>query len=229
MPFQFNKKLTFEPFSVQSARKLQTALRSDVVIEDHVGEIELVAGVDAGYEKNGNMCRAAVAVLQFPGLKLCEYKIARLPVTVPYIPGLLSFRELPAILAAIGQLERQPDIFLCDGQGIAHPRRLGIASHLGVLLDRPTIGVAKSRLIGTHEKVGEKKGDASLLLDAGEAVGWVLRTREGVKPIYVSPGHNVSLESARDIVMRCTTKYRLPETTRWAHRLASTSAGMSLL
>lgn len=205
----------------KEAIALQRQLAGHVIIADRYGEIQRIAGVDVGFEKNNTITRAAVAVLEFPSLELVEYAIARLPTSFPYVPGLLSFREVPAVLAALEQLSSLPDMLLCDGQGIAHPRRIGIASHLGVLLDLPTIGVGKSRLIGTHEEPAEEKGAWQPLFDKGETIGCVLRTRNRVKPLYVSPGHRVGLESARQWVMACLTRYRLPETTRWAHRLAS--------
>lgn len=205
----------------KEAIALQRQLAGHVLVADHYGEVRRIAGVDVGFEQNNTVTRAAVAVLEYPALTLREYAIAREPTRFPYVPGLLSFREVPAVLAALEQLSALPDMLLCDGQGIAHPRRLGIASHLGVLLDLPTIGVAKSRLIGTHEEPGEEKGAWQPLLDKGEAIGCVLRTRSRVKPLYISPGHRVGLESARQWVMACLTRYRLPETTRWAHRLAS--------
>jgi deoxyribonuclease V len=142
-------------------------------------------------------------------------------VRFPYIAGLLSFRELPAVLTALGELERLPDLVLCDGQGIAHPRRLGLAAHLGVVTSLPTIGVAKTRLVGTHPPLPAAKGSWVPLRAAGEQIGAVLRTRTGVRPVYVSVGTGVSLETALDYVLRCVTRYRLPETTREAHRLAS--------
>lgn len=205
----------------KEAIALQRELAPHVIIADRYGEIQRIAGVDVGFEQNNTITRAAVAVLEFPSLELVEYAIARLPTRLPYIPGLLSFREIPAVLAALEQLSSLPDMLLCDGQGIAHPRRLGIASHLGILLDLPAIGVGKSRLIGTHEEPGEKKGAWQPLLDKGQEIGCVLRTRTGVKPLYISPGHRVGLASARRWVMACLSRYRLPETTRWAHRLAS--------
>jgi deoxyribonuclease V len=205
----------------KEAIALQRTLAAYVRVADRFGEVRRVAGVDVGYEQNNTITRAAVAVLDYPALTLHEYAIAREPTRFPYIPGLLSFREVPAVLAALEQLSTLPDMLLCDGQGIAHPRRLGIASHLGVLLDLPTIGVAKSRLIGSHDEPAQEKGAWEPLLDKGEAIGCVLRSRSGVQPLYISPGHRVGLESARLWVMACLTRYRLPETTRWAHRLAS--------
>lgn len=205
----------------REAMALQSRLAEDVICRDDFGPIGRVAGVDVGFENDGRTTRAAVAVLAFPSLQLETSTIAREPTRFPYVPGLLSFREAPAVLAAMKQLDTSPDLLLCDGQGIAHPRRLGIASHLGLLLDMPSIGVAKTRLIGTHREVPDKRGAWMPLKDGKETIGAVLRTRQGVKPLYISPGHRICLESAVDWVMACLTRYRLPETTRWAHRLAS--------
>jgi len=203
------------------AREMQQRLCRLVETADRLGAIGTVAGVDVGFDKLNGLTRAAVAVLRFPGLEPCEQSLATLPTRFPYVPGLLSFREAPAILAALGKLEHLPDLLVCDGQGLAHPRRFGIACHLGVLTDLPSIGVAKKRLIGTHDEPPEARGDWVSLMHKGEIVGAVLRSRAGVKPIYVSCGHRVGLETAVDLVMRCTTRYRLPETTRRADRLAS--------
>lgn len=205
----------------KEAIAIQQQLRTLVQVEDDFAMPHTVAGVDVGFEQGNRVTRAAVAVLSFPALELVEYTIAREATRFPYVPGLLSFREVPAVLAALQQLSVLPDMLLCDGQGIAHPRRLGIASHLGVLLDRPTIGVAKSRLVGSHEEVGEEKGAWQPLMDKGEVIGCVLRSRSRVTPLFISPGHRIGLDSAREMVLACTTRYRLPETTRWAHRLAS--------
>jgi deoxyribonuclease V len=205
----------------KEAAALQAELAPRVVRADHVGEVRRVAGVDVGFEDDGKVTRAAVAVLDYPGLALVERVVAREPTRFPYIPGLLSFREAPAVLAAFRQLQAPPDLILYDGQGIAHPRRFGIASHVGLLLDTPTIGVAKTRLVGEHKALPARKGAWVPLVDRGETIGAVLRTRAGVAPLYVSIGHRVSLESAVRWVIACTTRYRLPETTRWAHHLAS--------
>jgi len=209
------------PTDVAQARALQESLRGKVIAGDKLGVVETVAGVDVGFERAGAVTRAAVVVLDFPGLEPREQAIARQPTRFPYVPGFLSFREAPAVLAALEKLRDAPDLLLCDGQGIAHPRRFGIACHLGVLTDIPSIGVAKSRLVGTHGMVPKVKGAWVPLMDAGEVIGAVLRTRDDVKPLYVSIGHRVSLNTAIDYVLRCTTKYRLPETTRLADRLAS--------
>jgi len=206
----------------KEAVALQRKLRERVVIENRLDEpVRLVAGVDVGFERRNTVTRAAVAVLRYPSLELVEHAIARQPTRFPYVPGLLSFREIPAVLDALRALAAQPQLLLCDGQGIAHPRRLGIASHLGLLLDVPSIGVAKTRLIGEHAAVPDERGARVPLTDKGETIGAVVRTRRGVKPLYISPGHLITLESAVEYVMGALTRYRLPETTRWAHRLAS--------
>lgn len=207
--------------SPAQAADIQRELSRKVICKDRLTAVSLVAGVDVGFEDKGNITRAAIAVLSFPELKLVETSIARRATSFPYIPGFLSFRELPAVLSALENLEHEPDIFLCDGQGYAHPRRFGIACHLGVLINKPAVGVGKTRLIGKFQPVDNSRGAWQPLIDKGETVGAVLRTREGVKPIYVSSGHYISLASAIEYVMACTTKYKLPQTTRMAHRLAS--------
>jgi deoxyribonuclease V len=159
--------------------------------------------------------------LSYPELELIEEAIAIQKTCFPYIPGLLSFREVPAVLDALEKLHGLPDLLLCDGQGLAHPRRFGLACHLGVLTGIPSIGVAKTRLTGSHGPVPMRRGDWTPLIHKSEKVGAVLRTRAGVKPVFVSVGHKTSLETAIAYVMACTTRYRLPETTRSAHRLAS--------
>jgi deoxyribonuclease V len=209
------------PTDVAAARAVQDALSIQVIRTDDLGPVCYVAGVDVGFEDQGRTMRAAVAVLEFPGLVLYEQAISRSPTRFPYVPGYLSFRELPAVLQALERLEVVPDLLLCDGQGLAHPRRFGLACHLGVLTGIPSVGVAKSRLIGTHTDLPAEKGAWVPLTDKGETIGAVVRTRTNVSPVYVSIGHRVSLATAIDYVLSCTTRYRLPETTRWAHRLAS--------
>jgi deoxyribonuclease V len=205
----------------RDAMRLQEALRERVELRDRLAEVSAVGGVDVGFEDQGRTARAAVVVLGYPSLVPLDYAVARAPVTFPYVPGLLSFREIPVVLQALERLGQAPQLLLCDGQGYAHPRRLGIASHLGIICDLPTIGVAKTLLIGKHEPVPDERGAWRPLMDRGEVVGAALRTRAGVAPIYVSAGHRVSLETALRYVMGCVDRYRLPETTRWAHRLAS--------
>lgn len=189
--------------------------------EDDFPAITTIAGVDVGFEQSGQIARAAVVLLAFPSLELLDYRIERLPVSMPYIPGLLSFRECPVILKTLSALPHKPDLLVCDGQGIAHPRRFGVACHLGVLTGIPSIGVAKSRLCGHYAEPEEEKGSRSRLYDKEDIIGCVLRTRTAVRPVFVSIGHKISLNSAVHYVMSSVTKYRLPETTRWADALAS--------
>ena len=205
----------------QEAAAIQARLSSTVERSDRLGPLRRVAGLDVGFEADGRLTRAAVVVLSFPDLQPEESCLVRLPTRFPYVPGLLSFREAPAILAALEQLKTLPDLLVCDGQGLAHPRRFGLACHLGLLCDLPSIGVAKSRLIGQHSLPGEQRGDWQPLMDSGEVIGAVLRTRSGARPVYVSIGHRCSLETAIKLTLLCTPKYRLPETTRHAHHLAS--------
>lgn len=217
-------KLAFEhswDLSPREAIALQKDLAARVITQDRFDNVQYVAGVDVGFENNNKITRAAIAVLSFPGLQLCDSAIARIPTCFPYIPGLLSFRELPAVIEALKKITIAPQMLLCDGQGIAHPRRLGIASHLGLITGMPAIGVAKSRLCGSFEEPGKHKGDWTPLLHHEEMIGAVLRTRDNVKPLFISSGHRVCLETSIRFVLACTTRYRLPETTRWAHRLAS--------
>ena len=207
--------------TVAEAKVIQEQLKTQVITQDCLGTVNYVAGVDVGFKNNFKITQAAVAVLSFPQLELVEHEIAQIPTTFPYVPGYLSFREIPAIVQAVTKLQINPDLILCDGQGLAHPRRFGLACHLGILLDLPTIGVAKSLLIGKHEPVPTEKGSWTALVDREETIGTVLRSRTKVKPIYISIGHKISLETAVNYVMKCLTKYRLPETTRWADKLAS--------
>ncbi len=204
----------------KEAIQIQKNLARKVISEDRFDKVHTVAGVDCSIDKKNSQIYAAVVMLSFPGLKLLHQSVSMVPLTYPYIPGLLSFREAPVILEALEKLKALPDLLLCDGQGIAHQRRLGIASHIGVLTNLPSIGVAKKRLIGEHDTVPEKKGQWTELYDHEKVIGAVLRTRDRVKPLYISIGHKISLPTAIRFVFACTTRYRLPETTRYAHRLA---------
>ena len=213
--------LTDWPTTVAEATALQTAWRGRVITRDRLGPVRFVAGLDVGPEQDGAVMRAAVAVLRLADLRMADQAVARRPASFPYIPGLLSFREIPALLAALDRLGQKPDLLLCDGQGLAHPRRFGLACHLGVLTDTPAIGVAKSLLIGEHAPLPRRRGSWRPLVHRGEVIGAALRTRDGVAPVYVSIGHRVSLDTAIAYVLACAPHYRLPETTRAAHRLAS--------
>lgn len=197
------------PRSLAEARLLQERLRSQVVTEDQLSVVQRVAGVDAHY--HGDRLWAAIAVMTFPDLVITESALINRPLTFPYVPGLLSFREAPATLELFDRLSEKPDLLLVDGQGLAHPRRFGLACHLGVLADVPTIGVAKSRLIGTYQEPGIERGAWSELVDHGEIIGAVVRTRSAVRPVFVSIGHRISLKTAIDLVLCCTGCFRLPE------------------
>ena len=209
------------PWNVTPAEaiEIQERLRRLVVRHNGLGGVRAVAGVDIGFR--GDRARAAAVVFSYPALEQLQAVTAECPVEFPYVSGLLTFREGPAALAALQRLTVPWDILLCDGQGYAHPRRFGVASHLGVLLDKPSVGCAKSRLVGRHGEVGEAAGSWTELIADGEVVGAVVRTRQGVKPVYVSVGHRLDLASAVELVLRCTRNRRLPEPVRWAHRLAS--------
>jgi deoxyribonuclease V len=207
--------------SPREAVALQRSLAGRVRLEPGPRRVTRVAGVDMGFEDGGRIARAAVVVMSYPELQVVETRIAREATRFPYVPGLLSFRELPAVLAALEQVEEPPSLVLCDGQGIAHPRRLGIASHLGIVTELPTIGVGKSRLVGEYREPGREKGCRSDLKDGDEVIGTVLRTRTNVRPLFVSPGHRVTHEDAVHWVLACAPRYRLPEPIRAADRLAS--------
>jgi len=207
--------------SPRDAIALQKQIAPHVIRRDEFGDLRRVAGIDVGFEDGGKVTRAAVVVMDATTLDVTEQILHREPTRFPYVPGLLSFREIPALLAAMEQLSEMPDLLLCDGQGIAHPRRLGIAAHLGVVTGLPAIGVGKSRLTGTFEEPGNERGDWSPLCDGSETIGRVVRTRANVKPVFVSLGHRVSLPTAMKLVLHYTTRFRLPEPIRAADRLSS--------
>lgn len=207
--------------TAEAAVAIQKSLRDQLRIEPLQAEVRRLAAVDTGFTDEGATARAAVALFDHPGLECVETRLAYRPVEFPYVPGLLSFREIPVVLEALNALSVTPDLLICDGQGIAHPRRLGIAAHLGLITDLPSIGVGKSRLVGTYEEPGQQKGDWTPLMHRGERIGSVLRTRPGVKPLFISPGHRCDHQDAIDWVLRLTPRYRLPEPIRVADRLAS--------
>jgi deoxyribonuclease V len=203
------------------AREIQAMLSDKVRLAPlPLSMIRFVAGADVAVSKAKGSLFGAVVVFEFPSLRPIESRCAVTPLAFPYIPGLLSFREIPSLVECLQKIESDIDVIVCDGQGIAHPRGLGLASHLGVLLRKPTIGCAKTRLVGEHETPGAKRGDFTPLHYRGLQVGSVLRTQDGVKPLFVSPGNLVDLASSRRVVLRCTTRFRLPEPTRHADRLA---------
>ena len=199
---------------------LQKELAKRVIREDQLGEVRTIAGVDMAINEQNGMARAAVVLLSFPELEILERHVYEEPVRMAYVPGLLSFREIPCILGAFARLKQQPDLVMVDGQGIAHPRRLGIASHLGLWINLPTIGCAKSILVGSHPALGDEVGSWVPLKDRGEIIGAVLRTRSHVKPMIISLGHRISLETSIHYVLACSKGYRLPEPTRQADKLS---------
>ena len=200
----------------RQAMRLQERLRQRLVLEDRLDRVQFVAGADLAFDPETDMAFAGVIVYRLPSLDEVERRTARRKLRFPYVPGLLSFRESPVLLAAFRLLRTEPDVILVDGHGLAHPRRFGIACHLGLLLDRPTIGCAKSLLVGEHPEPGGRAGSAVPLMLDGEVVGVVLRTRDRVKPIYVTQGHRVSLETAVEIVKGCLDGFRIPKPTREA-------------
>jgi deoxyribonuclease V len=210
------KLLTRWKLTPQEAVRLQCDLHERVEVHDRFGTLHYVAGADLAFDPETNLAFAGVIVYRLPTLEEVERRMARRKLRFPYVPGLLSFRESPVLLAAFERLRIEPDVILIDGHGIAHPRRFGIACHLGLLLDKPTIGCAKSILVGEATEPGMKAGSTGALVDKGEKVGVVLRTRDKVRPIYVTTGHRVSLESAVRIVAQCMDGFRIPKPTREA-------------
>jgi len=207
--------------SPKEAVRVQRELSERLILSWDNRKVTSVAGVDVSVK--AGRARAAIVVLGFPGLEPIEASTSETTVAFPYIPGLLTFREGPVILAAWRTLNRKPDLLLFDGQGIAHPRRMGLAAHVGLWLDRPSIGVAKSKLHGHYQEPGPDRGDVATLhdeKDPGRVIGAVLRTRARVSPLFISPGHRIDAQRAVEFTLACCTSYRLPETTRWAHRIA---------
>ncbi|HEY8963536.1 MAG TPA: deoxyribonuclease V [Alphaproteobacteria bacterium] len=210
-----------QPKNASEALSIQQAMRGRVqVTHDDFDKIERIAGIDVGYDPVRNVSKAALVLLDIENLKPIVSITAEDPTPFPYIPGLLSFREAPVIIRALEQLKEIPDILFIDGQGIAHPRRLGVAAHMGVLTGLPSIGIAKSLLCGNYKEPGPLKGSKSTLTHKGEIIGTVLRSKEKCKPLFISPGHRITLDTAVDLVERCLTRYRLPEPTRLADKLS---------
>jgi deoxyribonuclease V len=202
----------------EQLRRAGEVIRHDDFLQDPPA---FIAGADVGFEQEGAVTRAAIAILRYPSLELVEYQIARISTTMPYIPGFLSFREYPALIAAWEQLQQKPDLIFVDGHGISHPRRLGVASHFGLLVNVPTIGVAKKRLCGKFSPLDATVGSLAALEDKGEQLGWVWRSKERCNPLFIATGHRVGTDSALAWVQRCMAGYRLPEPTRWADAIAS--------
>lgn len=200
---------------------IQKVLADCVRIEPLVGPVRLVAGADVTYTTDKASCLAGIVVWDLERAEVVETVLARRRIAFPYVPGLLSFREAPVVLAAVRKLASVPDVFMLDGQGLAHPRRLGLACHLGLCIDRPSLGCAKSLLCGEYREPARRRGSTSALMHGGEQIGVVLRTRDGVNPVYVSIGHRITLPDAVRVVLACSAGYRLPEPTRLAHHLVT--------
>lgn len=208
------------PASPAEAIALQQQLRHQVSLKEQFKTIELIAGIDVSYDIKSNLSRAIIVLMKLHELKPIHALMATLPTEFPYVPGLLSFREIPVILEGLRMLPRTPDLLMVDGQGIAHPRRLGIAAHLGVITDMPAIGVAKSRLTGIYKQPAEAMGSKTPLMDKNEMIGTVLRSKLRTNPLFISPGHRVSHDTAVQITEQCLTRYRLPEPTRIADKIS---------
>ncbi len=208
----------------RGAAALQEKLRTKIDSRSSLKDVEWVAGADVSYIKETNRIYGAVVLFRLPELDVVENVFCAGEAQFPYVPGLLSFREAPILLQAFKKLKRRPQAVIFDGQGIAHPRRFGLASHLGLWLDLPSVGCAKTRLIGEHREPPDRVGASAPLVDAGETIGSVLRTRKGVKPVFISVGHRINLKSAIRLIMACRTRYRLPEPTRMAHQLVKKAA-----
>jgi deoxyribonuclease V len=208
------------PGSVAEAKVIQQQLAKQVVISSFQGDINYIAGIDVAFPNSGKTTRAAVVLLEYPSLRLVEQVVHESPTVIPYIPGVLSFREGGAVLMALKKLVNRPDILMFDGQGVAHPLGLGIASHVGVVLNMPSIGIAKSCLIGDYNEPEQFKGTATDLVVRGQHCGYVVRSRTNVKPLFISPGHLITKEQALSLALECVTKFRLPEPTRLADKLS---------
>jgi len=210
--------IDYNELTVPAATQLQKQLREDVKVIPYKGPLNYLAGADISFNKFSTTVYAGIVLLEFPSLQPVGYSLVKKEVLFPYVPGFLAFREVPALMDAWTQLPIKPDILVVDGHGIAHPRRMGIASHFGVLTQRPTIGSAKKKLFGNYEEPGPEKGDHTPLTDKqGALLGYALRSKNKVKPIFVSPGHLVDVPGSIDILLRCVKGYRLPEPTRLAH------------
>lgn len=213
------------PKTAAAAIAVQQALRARVRIENDFAALDVIAGIDCSYDLKSNLSRAVIVIMRAGELQPVEVVQAQIPTEFPYIPRLLSFREIPVILAALRQLKTMPDLLMVDGQGIAHPRRLGIAAHLGALLDMPAVGVAKSRLWGKYKEPGMEKFAHEILSDKNERIGTVLRSKDNVKPLFISPGHRMDHETSVRMVCDSLRHHRLPEPTRIADKISKLPMG----
>lgn len=215
------RKNEYKNISPKKAIQLQQKLKEKVEISPLQKEVETVGGADISFDMGSDVLHAAVVILETPSLNPVARLLISDSITFPYIPGLLAFREMPVLIKAWEQLPIKPDVLILDGHGLAHPRRMGIATHFGIEVDHPTIGCAKSILTGTHAEPRIDKGSSTKLADGDEVIGMALRSRTNVNPVYISPGHKLSFQDAYSVVMQSLTKYKLPKTTRITHRLAN--------
>jgi len=216
------RKIDYNSLSVPQATVLQKELKEDVIIQPYTGPIKYIAGTDISFDKFSTHVFAGIVLLSFPDLQLVAYSLVKKEVHFPYVPGYLAFREVPALLDAWEQLKIIPDVIVVDGHGIAHPRRMGIAAHFGVQVEKPALGCAKKKLFGVYEEPANEAGSFTLLNDKqGAPLGSVLRTKTNVKPVFVSPGHLMDITDSRELIQKCVTKYRLPEPTRLAHNMVN--------
>lgn len=215
--------LPLHPWDVspQEAIAIQQTLRSRIQLAPIDRPIRYVAGADISFNRGSDVFYAGFVVFRYPDMKLCGHSLAITKATFPYVPGLLSFRELPALLECWRQMPLQPDVILLDGHGIAHPRRMGIASHFSLWVDRPTVGCAKKLLVGMHGTLGQEAGSQTIIYDRHETIGVALRTRDRIKPMYISPGNLLTLDDALHITQHCVRRHRMPEPTRLAHLLVN--------
>ena len=210
-----------ESADFERAREIQSSLAARISLKDDFSSISKIAGLDVGLEDNNTVAVGGIVILSYPGFEVIEKRLSKRKVIFPYVPGYLSFREIPVLLESFAKIRHKPDLIICDGQGIAHPRRFGLACHLGILLNLPAIGAGKSKLIGKYTEPALTKGSSSPLIFKDEIIGAVLRSRTGTRPLFVSPGYRISINSALHWTLNCCDKYRLPETTRHAHKLVS--------
>jgi deoxyribonuclease V len=207
------------PANLRDAKALQHRLAGRIKAEDDFGEVRVVVGLDAAYPE-GRRARAAAAAFTFPELEAVDFAVIEAEPPFPYRPGMFCFREGPLVLRALDRLDLRADVVLADGHGLMHPRRMGLACWIGLAADRPTVGVAKNRLAGLDAIPGDRRGNAAGIHQDGEAVGYVLRVQAGVRPVYVSPGHRIGMDSALELALACSPRYRTPEPLRRAHALA---------
>jgi len=209
--------LNYDSVSITEATDIQNQLRHNVSLLTETKNITTIAGGDISHNKDTDIVYAGIVVLSYPQMQLLSYSLVEARTIFPYIPGYLGFREVPALLQAWDQLPQKPDLMILDGQGVTHPRRMGIASHFGVLTNHPSIGCAKNMLYGNYTPLGLQKFSTSPIISQNEHMGYVVRTKDNVKPVYISPGHKVSVFDSLDLIKPCILKHRIPEPTRIAH------------